>query len=534
MNKTLTLFIVFILIIAAVPLGNASAQSTALTVEPSSGTVGTTVTVRGTGFTGSLATIYYDKSIVASKVRISEAGEFSAIFNVLQSSRGNHQIKAVDNTQPKNSSAEISFKVLPKIWVQPNVARSGARIAVMGSGFSQLESGIRVTLDGKEVSASTNADFSGSWGVTFSVSNVSKGDHVINASGESTGVGEVANVALIIGPVMKMTPEKGPVGTTVQFNGFSFNPSEDGVTITFDGELIIYNVVANPDGSWEVKVDIPASTPGIHEIGAYGTFTPAATVPKLKFEVIPEIKVTPDSGKVGEKVRINGTGFGAEQTVKLTIGKVEISKVTSDTLGSFESTFQIPQTEGGLNKVNAVDSLGNSAQADFNLTDAEEASLSIPEVLSPKGGSQLRVFPSALAAAAGLAKNFTTLIPKIFSSSAIVNFDWSDVADPDGMSYALQIAGAPEFSSLLLDKEGLTSSEYTLSETEALPPGNYYWRVRVIDRAGNVGQWTETQKFQVSLITTRSLMILVIGAVVVIGLIVFLCLFWRARRAYYL
>lgn len=531
-----TLFILFILIMAALPLNSASAQSAALTVEPSSGTVGTLVVVRGTGFTGSLATVYYDKSVVASNIRISETGEFTATFDVPQSSGGNHLIKAVDNTQPKSSSAENSFKVLPKIWVQPNVARSGASISVIGRGFSQSESGIRVTLDGEEVLASAKADFSGSWGVAFPIFNVSKGDHIISAFGDSTGIGEVAGVTLIVGPVVKMTPEKGPVGTTVQFKGYSFRSGEDGVTITFDGELIFYNKVANPDGSWEAEVDVPVSTAGVHEFGAYGTFTSAADVPKLKFWVIPEIKVTPDSGKVGEKVRISGTGFGAEQTIKLTMGNVEIGEVISDASASFESTFQIPQTDGGLKKINAVDGLGNSAQADFNLITATDAEgqLSVPEVLSPRGGSQLRVFQSTLAAVTGIAKNFTTLIPKMFSSSIVVDFDWSDVADPDGVSYALQIAGAPEFSSLLVDKQGLTSSEYTLSQSEALSPGDYYWRVRAIDEGGNAGQWTEAQKIQVRLITTQSLIILVISAAVIIGLIVFLVLFWRARRAYYL
>jgi len=534
MNRTLTLFIVFALIIAMLPLGIASAQPAALVVEPSSGTVGSTVTVKGKGFTGSLATIYYDKSIVASKIRISETGEFTATFGVPESPRGNHQIRAVDNTQPKGSLAETSFKVIPKIWVQPNVVRLGGSVTTMGSGFSQFESGIRVTLDGEEVSPSINADFFGNWGVTFSVSNVSKGDHVINALGESIGIGEIANVTLIIGPLMKMIPEKGPVGTAVQFNGFSFNPSEDGVTITFDGEPIIYNAVANPDGSWEIKDNIPASTSGIHEIGAYGTYTSAAAVPKLKFEIIPEVKVTPDSGKVGEKIRVNGTGFGTEQTIELNLGKIEIGKVTSDTFGSFEGVFQIPQADGGMNEVNAVDGLGNSAQANLNLISVEETLPSIPEVLSPKGGSQLRIFPSALAAVAGFAKNSKTLIPKIFSSPTALKFDWSDVADPSGVSYAFQIAKVSEFSSLLIDKEGLTSSEYTLSETEALPAGDYYWRVRTVDGVGNIGPWAEVQKIQVSLMTTRSLMILVISVVVIVALVLFLILFWRARRTYYL
>lgn len=65
-------------------------------------------------------------------------------------------------------------------------------------------------------------------------------------------------------------------------------------------------------------------------------------------------------------------------------------------------------------------------------------------------------------------------------------FDWSDVYDPSGVTYDFEIVN-------VFIKVGLIQSSYTLEDSEALPDGTYYWRVRAVDGAGNVGNWSETR-----------------------------------------
>ena len=55
-------------------------------------------------------------------------------------------------------------------------------------------------------------------------------------------------------------------------------------------------------------------------------------------------------------------------------------------------------------------------------------------------------------------------------------FDWADVSDASGVSYRLQIDDDADFSSLWLSWQWLRDSEYTLSQSEALIDGEYYWR----------------------------------------------------------
>jgi PGF-pre-PGF domain-containing protein len=76
--------------------------------------------------------------------------------------------------------------------------------------------------------------------------------------------------------------------------------------------------------------------------------------------------------------------------------------------------------------------------------------------------------------------------------------DWSDVSDPSGVTYDLSIAEDAGFVSIALQKAGLTVSTYELTQAEALATGTYYWYVRAVDGAGNVGSWSENWSFTVS------------------------------------
>jgi hypothetical protein len=77
--------------------------------------------------------------------------------------------------------------------------------------------------------------------------------------------------------------------------------------------------------------------------------------------------------------------------------------------------------------------------------------------------------------------------------------DWSDVTDPSGVAYDLQVSRTAGFSQLSLSKEGLTASQYQVSQQETLElvkaANPYYWRVRAVDGAGNQSAWSASGTF---------------------------------------
>lgn len=83
-------------------------------------------------------------------------------------------------------------------------------------------------------------------------------------------------------------------------------------------------------------------------------------------------------------------------------------------------------------------------------------------------------------------------------SNALINktnptLDWSDVSDPSGFIYFLELDDDPSFENPLLVKTGLSSSQYTISSQEALIDGRYYWRVKAVDTMGNEGSWASSE-----------------------------------------
>ena len=115
-------------------------------------------------------------------------------------------------------------------------------------------------------------------------------------------------------------------------------------------------------------------------------------------------------------------------------------------------------------------------------------------------------------------------------------FDWEDVTDTSGVTYTVQIATDADFASIVLEKEGLAYSDYTITRGKGLEPARkeapYYWRVKAIDGASNESEWSTPRSFYI----TRSFAIpgwityTLIGlGVVLLG---FLC-FWIGRRSAY-
>jgi hypothetical protein len=75
-----------------------------------------------------------------------------------------------------------------------------------------------------------------------------------------------------------------------------------------------------------------------------------------------------------------------------------------------------------------------------------------------------------------------------------------------GITYTLQISKDNTFTTVLIEKKGLTTPTYTLdtqNPQEKLKSASnnapYYWRVQAIDAASNASNWTAPKSFLVGL-----------------------------------
>ena len=89
-------------------------------------------------------------------------------------------------------------------------------------------------------------------------------------------------------------------------------------------------------------------------------------------------------------------------------------------------------------------------------------------------------------------------------TGASPEFRWSQVHDPNGVSYSLQISQDSAFSSIVLQKTGLTSNIYQISGEDKLKSTSadkpYYWRVMATDGASNESIWSTASTFSVGFV----------------------------------
>jgi len=190
----------------------------------------------------------------------------------------------------------------------------------------------------------------------------------------------------------------------------------------------------------------------------------------VDFTVTAGIMLTPTTGGVGTYLTVQGTGFRVGVPVTITYDGDEVDSATVDVEGAFSITFSVPVSRSGEHTVSASDG-ANTMEATFSM---ESAPPPAPKLILPVNATE---------------------------TAETVYFDWENVSDPSGVSYALVVASDANLSDVLFTKEGLTDSEYTLSEEEKLPPSKetpYYWRVRSIDSASNVGEWSTIDSFYVA------------------------------------
>jgi len=357
-------------------------------------------------------------------------------------------------------------------------------------------------------------------------------------------------------------PERSPVGTKVLVKGVGFHRDERIEVFYNDDEIVIASGdnKTNDEGDFALSVVIPPSTAGTHTIAVEIDKDEATD----EFTVEPKISVSATSVLVGDRVTVTGTGFGDKAQVVITFMDKTLEVVLADDEGSFAINFDAPSVGPGTYDVEARDEHGNSAKAEFTIT----TDLSIAPVTSPASpghaGMEMTISGTGFTPNVAVTIIYTTspVVVAITKSNAVgsfsatfrvpksepgehtitasdgtrtlgvnffmestpptmpllllpaieanpqqpVRFDWEDVADPSGVTYTLQIARDENFTDIVLEKAGLTQSEYTLTQEEELESTKkdelYYWQVMAVDGASNSSGWASSRSFFVGPVFT--------------------------------
>ncbi len=494
------LLIVIALCLMAVALPAAPAQAEneddepepQIWLSPASGPPGTEVRVSGSGFERDRwVDIFFAGARTEAEEWTGDHGAFNATFTVPQIHGGPHRVEAVVGAV---TIAEVNFTVRSALTASPKEGRVADTFTVTGEGFGRHETGIALFFGGRRIAEDIDitADFYGSWTETVRVPPSPGGSHTI----DSPGAHDRPTFTVI--PGIHLEEPSGSAGQAVGVTGSGFTAGERGIKIVFDGEMVPTDpedVRADTRGSWEATFEVPEAPRGEYAVTAEGDRTDREDVGDWPFQMRTGIVLHPDEGHVGMNVTVTGSGFAVADEVVIAYDDSEVETATTDDIGSFELIFAVPRSRHGPREVRAEDTEGNEALAIFEM---ESDPPPVPEPVSPADGDRVG-----------------------FTGRVSPRFEWSEVEDPSGVYYSVQISVSGNvtadgyFVDPLVSTEGLVAGNY--KPDQRLGYGTYYWIVQAVDGAENESGWTEPQSFDVGRIPLWAFILIILAAVSLAG-----------------
>jgi hypothetical protein len=169
-----------------------------ISLNPTSGTVGKTISVVGSRFSATSSVKVYWNSVATNPVTstvTNSAGAFVATFKVPQATIGNHHVIAVDQTTHR--SAVAVFTVKPALVLSPAAGHAGTAVSATGSGYGMTET-VQVLFDcptstcavpPARLLGSATTNFSGTFSLRATIpTTATPGMHLVGGKGlTSTG-----------------------------------------------------------------------------------------------------------------------------------------------------------------------------------------------------------------------------------------------------------------------------------------------------------------------------------------------------------
>ena len=522
------------LLLLAIPASSVMAAAS-ITVNPNEGGINDEITVNGTSFqTDREVWIIFSSQnvnvgndiddevtkyqVIGTKQTNAIVGSFSIDVDVPEDLAEGDDVEAVHGgfyyiyvTYGANVNIEAKAAFLVTGFAELNIDDEegfvGDVVRITGEGFIDDED-IIVKYDNDDVTddidGDATVDNNGEVDFDFTIPDSIAGDHTITVSDETGNKGEVT---FTVEPKLVLSKTSGPPGTVLIVNGTGFGNRADFDTVRFG------------------TLNILSSIGGVYRTSSDGSFTFTYTVPttlvtgnyiltlededgneaEATFIVQQESAIDKTTGSVGETLTITGTGFTAGTAISVTYGgtAVTLSVSNIDTSGNLTAQFSAPASTAGAH--NIVLTVGTHTKT-FVFT-MESVAPGAPQLLLPLTGEKAK---------------------------QPITFDWGDVTDPSGVTYTLWISNVSDFATLIVEKTGLTDSSYTMTEAEKLASVSkdapYYWSVRAVDNAGNIGAWATSATLTVGFaFNWPTWAWWVVGGMG--GVLLILLFFWMGRRS---
>jgi hypothetical protein len=233
------------------------------------------------------------------------------------------------------------------IELSPEFGPPGTEVEVYGHDFAE-DTLVDIYYDGVLV-ATDRTDSQGEFTIIITIPEDSRGPYRVLANLAYT----TADRYFVIRPGLTVSPEKGPLGTSVTVKGQGFAKNEEAIELMYylngSYKTIESNIIANARGSWETSFQIPTSTRGEHKLDAQGAESKLYEVRDATFRVTAEISIDKPSGIVGDTITMTGSRFSAnEKDITILLdSQAVVTDIEANSKGEWEASFTVPEMPAG-------------------------------------------------------------------------------------------------------------------------------------------------------------------------------------------
>jgi len=271
-------------------------------ISPGSGSVGTTLTINGTGFQSAQGTggVYFTSATPSATI-VSWTDTQVVVLVPATSTSGSIKIVA-NNTQESNKDVVFTMPNPVITSLSPTSGTENTQVQVNGSGFGATQGSSTITFSA--VAATVV-----SWSDTQILARVPSTAGSGPVQVVEGGVNGNANVYFTVPApqISSISPTIGGVGNPVTINGSRFHASQGSNWVAFNGWPA--GIISWSDNQIVATVPPGSSTGPVKAYvnGAFSNLLPY-TVPTLVINTL-----SPSTGPVGTQVTLTGVGFGASQ-----------------------------------------------------------------------------------------------------------------------------------------------------------------------------------------------------------------------------
>ncbi len=319
---------------------------------PSSGTVGTIITVEGEGYTPS-ETIRIDLpgQFDAVKSQCSGEGTFSTSFALGRHPGGVNTFVVIGFTSYALDKGTVAVKSRINL-ITPISGKVGEFVAIEGDGYGAGENicvSFGENLDIKTISA----DGQGGFSVVFTTDPQPAGTKKIIVTGVDSKESNSTQY-ILQGVIYSVIPTYGYVGTLLTVEGAGFG-KEEPLRIDFGKIEGIVRTTSKSDGRFSFIFTVDTQSQGKKDIVVNGIST--GEKDDRGFVITPHIElVTPTRGIVGSKITVVATGFGSSEPIRIDLGRtLGAGRTESNDDGAIETQIEVgPQPGRGKTRLAVV------------------------------------------------------------------------------------------------------------------------------------------------------------------------------------